>query len=119
MDHTLENGPLKKTDVVSSNAEIVESTDTSILQPAIPSTFSSLYSFQLYHLPTLDRSYQPKEVNMILVTYCLVLVTRRLQMQFVCFATKYWQTAPLQQQNYRGIWKKIAQQKKGKDISFF
>ncbi|GFY67548.1 hypothetical protein TNIN_442931 [Trichonephila inaurata madagascariensis] len=58
----------------------------------MPSTSSSV---QLQsHLPTLplpilDRRYQRKDVNMILITCRLdlvVLVTRRLQMRFICFA---------------------------------
>lgn len=54
MDRWLKYGSLKKTDVVSSNAEIAESTDTSILEPAVPSTSSSV---QLQpHLPTLPSS---------------------------------------------------------------
>ncbi|GBO00161.1 hypothetical protein AVEN_130801-1 [Araneus ventricosus] len=54
MDHWLENGSLKKTDVVSSNAEIAESKDTAILEPAMQSTSSSV---QLQpHLPTLPSS---------------------------------------------------------------
>ncbi|GBN46218.1 hypothetical protein AVEN_7491-1 [Araneus ventricosus] len=95
MDRWLENGSLKKTDVVSSNAEIAESKDMAILDPTMQSTSSSV---QLQpHLPILDKWYQRKDVNMILVTCrldLLVPVTRRLQMRFVCFATKYWQIAP-------------------------
>ncbi|GBM95832.1 Zinc finger BED domain-containing protein 5 [Araneus ventricosus] len=56
MDRWLENGSLKKTDVVSSNAEIAESKDTraAILEPAMQSTSSSV---QLQpHLPTLPSS---------------------------------------------------------------
>ncbi|GFT09360.1 zinc finger BED domain-containing protein 5 [Nephila pilipes] len=45
----LENGSLKKTDVVSSNAEIAESKDTAILECTMQSTSSSV---QL-HLPIL------------------------------------------------------------------
>ncbi|GBM17748.1 hypothetical protein AVEN_162425-1 [Araneus ventricosus] len=100
MDRWLENGSLKKTDVVSSNAEIAESKDTAIQKPQcnqLPVPYSYSLIFPLYHLPILDKWYQRKDVNMILVTCrldLLVLVTRRLQMRFVCFATKYWQTAP-------------------------
>ncbi|GFS82251.1 zinc finger BED domain-containing protein 5 [Nephila pilipes] len=51
MDRWLENGSLKETDVVSSNAEIAESNDTAILECAMQSTSSSV---QLQpHLPTL------------------------------------------------------------------
>ncbi|GBM24048.1 hypothetical protein AVEN_34004-1 [Araneus ventricosus] len=51
MDRWLENGSLKKTDVVSCNAE---SKDTAILEPAMQSTSSSV---QLQpHLPTLPSS---------------------------------------------------------------
>ncbi|GBM64917.1 Zinc finger BED domain-containing protein 5 [Araneus ventricosus] len=51
MDRWLENGSLKKTDVVSSNAE---SKDTAILEPAMQSTSSSV---QLQpHLPTPPSS---------------------------------------------------------------
>ncbi|GBN91944.1 hypothetical protein AVEN_275128-1 [Araneus ventricosus] len=54
MDRWLENGSLKKTDVVSSIAEIAESKDTAILEPAMQSTSSSV---QLQpHLPTLPSS---------------------------------------------------------------
>ncbi|GBM07660.1 Zinc finger BED domain-containing protein 5 [Araneus ventricosus] len=54
MDHWLENRSLKKTDVVSSNAEIAESKDTAILEPAMQSTSSSV---QLQpHLPTRPSS---------------------------------------------------------------
>ncbi|GBO20835.1 Zinc finger BED domain-containing protein 5 [Araneus ventricosus] len=54
MDRWLENGSLKKADVVSSNAEIAESKDTAILEPAMQSTSSSV---QLQpHLPTLLSS---------------------------------------------------------------
>ncbi|GFY44392.1 uncharacterized protein TNIN_108691 [Trichonephila inaurata madagascariensis] len=90
MDRWLKNGSLKKTNIASSNAQIAESTDTCILKPAMPSTSSSI---QLQpHLLTLDRLYQRKDVNMILVTCrldLLVLVTRRLQLWFIYFATKY------------------------------
>ncbi|GFY57598.1 uncharacterized protein TNIN_322081 [Trichonephila inaurata madagascariensis] len=86
MDCWLENGSSKKTDVVSSNAEITQSTDTGILEPAIhqlPVPYSSSFIFHLYHLSIFDRWYRRKDVNMILVTCrldLLVLVTRRLQM---------------------------------------
>ncbi|GBM43741.1 Zinc finger BED domain-containing protein 5 [Araneus ventricosus] len=54
MDRWLENRSLKKTDVVSSNAEIAESKDTAILEPAMQPTSSSV---QLQpHLPTLPSS---------------------------------------------------------------
>ncbi|GBM23703.1 Zinc finger BED domain-containing protein 5 [Araneus ventricosus] len=54
MDRWLENGSLKKTDVVSSNAEIAKTKDTAILEPAMQSTSSSV---QLQpHLPTLPSS---------------------------------------------------------------
>ncbi|GBL84036.1 Zinc finger BED domain-containing protein 5 [Araneus ventricosus] len=54
MDRWLENGSLKKTDVVSSNAEIVESKDTVILESAMQSTSGSV---QLQpHLPTVPSS---------------------------------------------------------------
>ncbi|GBM82742.1 Zinc finger BED domain-containing protein 5 [Araneus ventricosus] len=54
MDRWLENRSLKKTDVVSSNAEIAETKDTAILEPAMQSTSSSV---QLQpHLPTLPAS---------------------------------------------------------------
>ena len=54
MDRWLENESLKKTDVVSSNAEIAESTDTGILEPAMPS-ISSFVKLQP-HLLTLSSS---------------------------------------------------------------
>ncbi|GFY42572.1 uncharacterized protein TNIN_197691 [Trichonephila inaurata madagascariensis] len=94
MDSWLENGMLKKTEVVSSNAEIVESTEhfgtrnAIIFQfrtAAISSSNSTIFQFW-------NRWYQRKDVNMIPVTYpwdLLELVTRKLQMQIVCFATKY------------------------------
>ncbi|GFS68175.1 zinc finger BED domain-containing protein 5 [Nephila pilipes] len=51
MDCWLENGSLKKTDVVSSNAEIAESKVKAILECAMQSTCSLV---QLHtHLPTL------------------------------------------------------------------
>ncbi|GBM63551.1 Zinc finger BED domain-containing protein 5 [Araneus ventricosus] len=54
MDRWLENESLKKTDVVSSNAEIAESKVTAILESAMQSTSSSV---QLQpHLPTLPSS---------------------------------------------------------------
>ncbi|GFR06795.1 uncharacterized protein TNCT_348791 [Trichonephila clavata] len=54
MDHWLENGSLKKLDVVSSNVEITESIDAGILEPAMPSTSSSVQL--LPPLPTLPSS---------------------------------------------------------------
>ncbi|GFX40960.1 uncharacterized protein TNCV_2216581 [Trichonephila clavipes] len=83
--------------IESSLQQIAESLDAGILEPTMPSTSRSV---QLQpHLPTLpilDRWYQRKNINMILVTCrldLLVLVTRKLQIWFVCFATKYIQTA--------------------------
>ncbi|GBO25619.1 hypothetical protein AVEN_33593-1 [Araneus ventricosus] len=62
MDDWLENGSLKKTDVVSSNAEIAESKDAAILEPAMQSTSSSV---QLQpHLPTLPSSNFGQVVSM-------------------------------------------------------
>ncbi|GBO15784.1 Zinc finger BED domain-containing protein 5 [Araneus ventricosus] len=59
MDRWLENGSLKKTDVVSSNAEIAESKHMAILEPTMQSTSSSI---QLQpHLPILDKWYQRKD----------------------------------------------------------
>ncbi|GFQ94856.1 uncharacterized protein TNCT_264221 [Trichonephila clavata] len=105
MDSWIENRLLKKTDVVSSNPEIAESTDTDILESAMPSTSSSV---QLQpHLPTLPSSnfeqlvYQRKYVNMILVTCRLDLLelgTTRLQMRFF-LCNKILANSSLHQQN--------------------
>ncbi|GFY45307.1 uncharacterized protein TNIN_314921 [Trichonephila inaurata madagascariensis] len=92
------NGSLKQTDVVSRNAEIAESTDTGILEPAIPSTSSSI---QLQpHLPTLPSSNFGQVVSRKRRKYD----SSYLSFEFTstgdeeaptfCFATKYWQTAP-------------------------
>ncbi|GFX88835.1 zinc finger BED domain-containing protein 5 [Trichonephila clavipes] len=54
MDSWLENGSLRKTDVVGSNAEIAKSTDNGILEVAMPSVSRSAPLQP--HLPTLPSS---------------------------------------------------------------
>ncbi|GFS47696.1 zinc finger BED domain-containing protein 5 [Trichonephila inaurata madagascariensis] len=98
MDRWSENGSLKQTDVVSRNAEIAESTDTGILEPAIPSTSSSI---QLQpHLPTLPSSNFGQVVSRKRRKYDSSYLSFEFtstgdeEAPIACFATKYWQTAP-------------------------
>ncbi|GBN94034.1 hypothetical protein AVEN_97953-1 [Araneus ventricosus] len=81
MDRWLENRSLKKTDVVSSNAEIAESKDTAILEPAMQSTSSSV---QLQpHLQTLPSSNFGQVVSTKRRKYDTVVSGNRSEIYFI------------------------------------